>query len=49
MISKFFSQFPPTIIPENIKIPLSTALYFIGFLYAIHTDEEKRIISQKNH
>lgn len=49
MISVFFSQFPPTQIPENIKIPLSTFLYFIGFLYAIHADEEKRITFQKNH
>lgn len=48
IIADFFGKFPPTEIPEKIKIPICITLYSLGFLFAIDMDEKKRI-NQTNH
>lgn len=41
LVSGFFGKFELYSIPENIKIPLVATLCFAGFLYVLHTEEEK--------
>lgn len=43
VIADIFGKFPPTEIPEKIKIPICIILYILGFLFAIDMDEKKRI------
>lgn len=49
VVSGFFGKFSLVEIPEQTKIPLSIILYFMGFLYLLHTQEQKILMYQTNH
>ena len=49
IVSGFFGQFSLIEISKNIKTPLSITLYFVGFLYLLHSQEQKILTNQTNH